>query len=867
MVSVDQTHSAVDIADGGRSHSPPLTHRLPHFLRELLMLAIALACSGYHSILSAQERNDAPLYTDFFDRDLAAFEATLDLRVDDEGDPRQILTRAIILPLDHDCFVVFDTEMLRVAAVWRGGYPSLRGLAMHSYSHPLTKSRGGFGDVSKPVGNIWYRAGVRSDWFDPQNDPPIDDPRTLWTDPAEPGRGPLIRDEWGWSGIDFDQTQTTLSYQIAGVTVREQFEARISAGQLEVQRRIHTTEPLNTLAFRQNSLRGIPGKSGLQVVYRETGNHALAELADPADQSAEEPAQRWPDEIATQTMPGEPRSGFAVDDVPLPYPNPWQRRIRPVDIAFDENGVALIVTYDGDVYRWEDVSEDDEVSWRRVAAGFNEPMGIAHNQGDWFVLSRGGITRLVDRNGDGEFDRHELFSNRFVQSPDTRDFAFSLVAMPDGGFLVSKGGQQVDSRNPHGGRILQISPDGKTVTVLAAGFRNTFVARDPISGVITASDQQGNWVPATPFHIIEPDRFYGYEPSRPTSNPPVSPPRLWFPHVASPSSVGMVMGFDERFSSLQGKALVLDYNRPLAMVADITEPASAQTSALQLPTDFEIPLLNGEVNPADGQVYLVGFQIWDSAAPRLEGISRLRQVKPETSLFPTVTPFQQGILIRGASADVTHYEVRAWNYFRSAKYGSPQFNRAGDPGFDQHLVATVVQSEDAQDHFLVIPDFSPAMSVVITEQNVEDGRTLFLSVHQLETFTESDFGFATFDWDAKQQMVDGTMSVAALPAAVISADRGEQLATQYGCIGCHSPTSIAEGRSGPAWGGLFGSTRNLEGGTTAVVDEAYLRESILNPTAKVPVGYDDPDAGMPPYLGVLGEPDVESLVLYIKSLP
>ena len=58
----------------------------------------------------------------------------------------------------------------------------------------------------------------------------------------------------------------------------------------------------------------------------------------------------------------------------------------------------------------------------------------------------------------------------------------------------------------------------------------------------------------------------------------------------------------------------------------------------------------------------------------------------------------------------------------------------------------------------------------------------------------------------------------------------------------------------------------LADGTTTTADTAYLRESITDPTAKVPDGYDKEGVGMPTYLGILTDPQIDSLVLYIQSL-
>jgi cytochrome c oxidase subunit 2 len=63
--------------------------------------------------------------------------------------------------------------------------------------------------------------------------------------------------------------------------------------------------------------------------------------------------------------------------------------------------------------------------------------------------------------------------------------------------------------------------------------------------------------------------------------------------------------------------------------------------------------------------------------------------------------------------------------------------------------------------------------------------------------------------------------------------------------------------------GIFGRTVTLEGGEKVVADEAYVRESILNPAAKITAGY---QPVMPTYLGQVSEESLFALVAYLKSL-
>jgi len=90
--------------------------------------------------------------------------------------------------------------------------------------------------------------------------------------------------------------------------------------------------------------------------------------------------------------------------------------------------------------------------------------------------------------------------------------------------------------------------------------------------------------------------------------------------------------------------------------------------------------------------------------------------------------------------------------------------------------------------------------------------------------------------------------------------RGEKLFQQYGCSGCHLEDN--KGR-GPSLKGIFGTTVKLQGGQTVKVDEAYLRESVLNPQAKIVSGY---GRIMPTFQGQIGEDSLLQIIAYIKSL-
>jgi cytochrome c oxidase subunit 2 len=92
------------------------------------------------------------------------------------------------------------------------------------------------------------------------------------------------------------------------------------------------------------------------------------------------------------------------------------------------------------------------------------------------------------------------------------------------------------------------------------------------------------------------------------------------------------------------------------------------------------------------------------------------------------------------------------------------------------------------------------------------------------------------------------------------ASTGEKLFADLACNTCHRPD--AQGR-GPVLEGLFGRAVSLQSGDTVTADEAYIRESILNPAAKVVAGF---QPIMPTFQGLVTEEQLLALVEYVKSL-
>ena len=92
-----------------------------------------------------------------------------------------------------------------------------------------------------------------------------------------------------------------------------------------------------------------------------------------------------------------------------------------------------------------------------------------------------------------------------------------------------------------------------------------------------------------------------------------------------------------------------------------------------------------------------------------------------------------------------------------------------------------------------------------------------------------------------------------------AAEQGREIVLTHGCAACHG--EYGEGTVGPGWQGLFGSVVELEGGGSVVVDDAYLRRSIVEPDAEIVAGA---TISMP--VSTLTDSEVEAVIAYIKEL-
>src|SRR5215203_2796643 len=126
---------------------------------------------------------------------------------------RNLSVRCVVLMLGNDSYACFDTDLLRLAAAWRGGFMSLTTMAQVSYNQPFNKTNA----IPKLLGTPVVATGIYPGWS--RGAPSFTDPRPAGGNPDDVGRGPIAASAGRWNGITVAGNRAVLSYTVAGTDI------------------------------------------------------------------------------------------------------------------------------------------------------------------------------------------------------------------------------------------------------------------------------------------------------------------------------------------------------------------------------------------------------------------------------------------------------------------------------------------------------------------------------------------------------------------------------------------------------------------------------------------------------------------------
>ena len=630
------------------------------------------------------------------------------------------------------------------------------------------------------------------------------------------------------------------------------------------------------------------GPASQRGIFKQMVEKAETELPDFRDGSDD----RWDKTVVTRGKTSPDTAAYVTDILTLPVPNPWRRNVRVVDVGFFDDSRAALVTFEGDVWIVEGIDRRlRKLKWRRYASGLYEPQSLEVVQDTVYVFGKEGIVRFHDLNRDGVADYYENFSNVMEQSIESREWAAGMVAAPDGGFYISKfgalnGGPETSSPNIfmgfragsyHDGSILKVSKDGRSVETYATGFRGPYIGVHPETGVVSASDQQGNYVPSTPVRLVKKGDYFGVPATAHADTArKITPPLTWIPHSVDRSGMSQIWITSGRMGPINDEMVHISYGRPgLFRVLMDSVDNVVQGAVAVIPGYYPGPTMKSALNPEDGQLYIAGFSLFGASPGELSAFIRVRYTGEESLMPEKFQVREGGVMIRFATeldeetaSDLNNYHIKRWNYLRSPKYGSGHYKPDGTAGEESLPVLGAYLSDDRRAVFVVVPDMKEVMQMELSYNIRSASGTVMDDAlwFTVKNVAKPDFlaqGFSNIN--VEELLADADSKIAMEGTAEKpSAELGMQLFRGKGCVACHSTDNESAGRLAPGLKGLYGSERSFTDGSSTVANEDYIREAILKPAEKIVKGYDD--EGMPSFMGILSDRDIESMTLYIKEL-
>lgn len=470
---------------------------------------------------------------------------------------------------------------------------------------------------------------------------------------------------------------------------------------------------------------------------------------------------RWRNTLTTKVSTlGRSDGPFVVDTITTPMKNPYRSWMRLGGFDFFEDGKgAAVCTWMGDVWIVEGLGgELDTFTWRRIAAGLYQPLGLKIVDGKVYVLGRDQITLLHDLNGDGESDFYENFNNDAQVTPHFHEFAMDLQTDSEGNFYYAKAGRHaLDAVVPQHGTVLKVSRDGSTTEFIARGFRAPNGLCVNGDGTFIVSDQEGHWTPENRINWVTPGGFYGYMWGYHPGEKPTTydEPLCWIDHDIDISPASQLWVPRGLWGPLGGHMLSLSYGMgEIQLVLHEKVDGQFQGGVTRLPIAiFPTGIMRGRFNTLDGQLYGCGLFGWSSRRTFPGGFYRIRYTGKPLTLPVELHATRTGMVVRfsapldeSRAARTGSYRVTRWNYKWAERYGSDDFRVTdGKLGREAVKVQAVKVSRDGRSVFLEMPDIRPCMQMRIqyrlrTADKKRLSEDIYHTIHKLgdpEPYLES----------------------------------------------------------------------------------------------------------------------------------
>jgi len=652
-------------------------------------------------------------------------------------------------------WLAFEHDTMRIAGAWTGG-EFIDWKAIYFDGSHVTRPR--------TSGEPLFETNNVPGWANPKTGKFADERFVGMPegDVFPDGRrfGPLPRAWMHYKGLYKHGDRTVIAYTVGDATILESHDLTDSNGIVRILNISKSKTDMIVRLANASTRTNVVGASGVKIT--ESEGYVIATI--PKNQTPLNlafviggdqdnavavhnlsrfikggPAQ-WPSAITTVVSQGKEVGAFQQDIFNLPLENPWKSRMRTSGFDFTPDGNSAIVScWDGDVWRVDGITEDNAktVTWRRIASGLFQPLGVKLRHGEIFVTCRDQLVRLVDLNGDGETDFYEAFNSDHQVTEHFHEFAMGLQTDKDGNFYYAKSARHALTQLvAHHGTLLKISADGSKTDIIANGFRAANGVCINPDGTFFVTDQEGHWTPQNRINWIKPGGgFYGnmwsYGAPEDSADSAMEQPLCWVTKGFDRSPSELVWVDSEKWGALNGKLLNISYGLgKLEIIPHEFINGQPQGGACMIPMpEFQTGTMRGRFHQDD--LYICGLAAWSTAKMQMPGgFYRMRHTGKAVHLPVGLNATKRGVKIT-LSDPVTlesvkngKYSVKSWELKRTENYGSKHHNTK------EHKVSNPRISKDGLVLSLDIENMGPVWQMEITYHvKGVDGEKFWRRIH------------------------------------------------------------------------------------------------------------------------------------------
>ena len=411
--------------------------------------------------------------------------------------------------------------------------------------------------------------------------------------------------------------------------------------------------------------------------------------------------------LCVQALHAEEQPSYRV--IPLPVPSHVILEVTGLTAIGD--GKVAAATRRGEVWIVHNAYDNPPRALRfsRFAYGLHEPLGLVQVDNAFFVTQRTELTRIRDRDQDGEADEYITVAKGWGVTGNYHEYAYGPRLDRAGNFWLTLNiGMDKNALGPHTWRGwgIRVSPRGR-ITPVCAGMRSPCGLGANADGDMFYTDQQGRWFGTNGLFHLQQGAFYGHPESLRAEDllnsdvvapkklpegktvaevarlvPSYRLPAVWFPYekvgrsvtdIACDQTGGRYGPFSSQlfvggFVHSEVFRVALEKVRGEYQGACFRFLSGFQAGIVRLAWGEDGSLFAGETNRG-----------WNSRGTRSYGLERVVWTGRELFAVRTVRARSDGFLIEFTSAlDVesaarkTNYSLKSYTYTYHSRYGSPE---------------------------------------------------------------------------------------------------------------------------------------------------------------------------------------------------